>query len=59
MTLVGVLGGDAVLSLPDFRAAEWTFQLVTQVAGRAGRGNDPGEVILQAFRADHYALARA
>ena len=53
VTLVGVLGGDALLSLPDFRAAEWTFQLVTQVAGRAGRGDDPGRVVLQAFRAAH------
>ena len=59
VTLVGVLGGDSILSLPDFRAAEWTFQLVTQVAGRAGRGDNPGRVILQAFRADHYALERA
>ena len=59
VTLVGVLGGDSILSLPDFRAAEWTFQLVTQVAGRAGRGEHPGRVILQAFRADHYALQSA
>jgi primosomal protein N' (replication factor Y) len=59
VTLVGILAGDAVLGLPDFRAAEWTFQLATQVAGRAGRGRDPGRVILQAFRAEHYALACA
>jgi len=59
VTLVGILGGDAALSFPDFRAAEWTFQLVSQAAGRAGRGREPGRVILQAFRADHYALLRA
>lgn len=59
VTLVGILGGDAALSFPDFRAAEWTFQLVAQAAGRAGRGAEPGRVILQAFRADHYALRRA
>ncbi|MFQ5718760.1 MAG: primosomal protein N' [Acidobacteriota bacterium] len=56
VTLVGILGGDSILNLPDFRAAEWTFQLVTQVAGRAGRGDNPGRVLLQAFRSDHYAL---
>ncbi len=59
VTLVGILGGDQILALPDFRAAEWTFQLATQAAGRAGRGNVPGRVLLQAFRADHYALRRA
>jgi len=59
VTLVGILGGDTALSFPDFRAAEWTFQLVSQAAGRAGRGQDPGRVILQAFRADHYALIHA
>ncbi|MFQ5669470.1 MAG: primosomal protein N' [Acidobacteriota bacterium] len=59
VTLVGILGGDALLAFPDFRAAEWTFQLATQAAGRAGRGREPGQVILQAFRPDHYALQRA
>jgi primosomal protein N' (replication factor Y) len=59
VTLVGVVGADASLGVPDFRAAERTFQLLTQVAGRAGRGAIPGEVILQAHEADHYAIEAA
>jgi primosomal protein N' (replication factor Y) len=57
VTLVGVLSADAALRMPDFRAAERTFQLLTQVAGRAGRGNRPGRVLVQAFRPDHPALS--
>ncbi|HEX8814368.1 MAG TPA: primosomal protein N' [Terriglobales bacterium] len=59
VTLVGVVGADAALGLPDFRAAERTFQLLTQVAGRAGRGSTPGKVILQTFFQDHYAVQYA
>ncbi len=56
--LVGVLLADLALNLPDFRAAERTFQLVTQVAGRAGRGTEPGEVIVQTFDPSAPAVAR-
>ena len=59
VTLVGVVGSDAALSFPDFRAAERTFQLLTQVAGRAGRGTTPGKVVLQTFFPDHYAIQYA
>src|SRR5580692_2375636 len=59
VTLVGVVGADAALGMPDFRAAERTFQLLTQVAGRAGRGQTPGKVILQTYFQDHYAVQYA
>ena len=59
VTLVGVVGADSALGLPDFRAAERTFQLLTQVAGRAGRGGTPGKVILQTYFQDHYAVQYA
>jgi primosomal protein N' (replication factor Y) len=59
VTLVGVISADSQLSLPDFRAAERTFQLLTQVAGRAGRGGLPGEVLVETYYPEHYAIQLA
>ena len=59
VTFVGVVSADTSLHFPDFRSSERTFQLLTQVAGRAGRGETSGEVIIQTFNPDHYSILRA
>jgi primosomal protein N' (replication factor Y) len=59
VTLVGVLAADASLNLPDYRSSEKTFQLITQVAGRAGRGRKPGRVVVQTYQPEHYSIQYA
>ncbi|MEN8257983.1 MAG: primosomal protein N' [Thermodesulfobacteriota bacterium] len=59
VTLVGIIWADTGLTLPDYKAAERTFQLLSQVTGRAGRGDKPGRVIIQTFQPDHYAVVAA
>jgi primosomal protein N' (replication factor Y) len=59
ITLVGIISADVGLNIPDFRAAERTFQLLTQVSGRGGRGENPGRVVIQTFNPEHYAIMRA
>ncbi len=59
VTLVGIISADTSLHLPDFRSAEDTFQLITQIAGRAGRGDSSGRVLLQTYEPDHYSIRTA
>lgn len=59
VTLVGVLAADLSLNDSDYRSGERTFQLLTQAAGRAGRGSKPGEAVIQTYRPDHYSIVRA
>jgi primosomal protein N' (replication factor Y) len=57
--LVGIVAADVSLNIPDYRSAERTFQLITQAAGRAGRGDSQGQVVIQSYTPDHYAIQGA
>ena len=59
VTLVGILSADMILNFPDFKSFETTFQLITQVSGRAGRSDKEGKVVLQTYDTDHYSIRRA
>lgn len=59
ISLVGVITADTIMNLPDFRSGERTFQLLTQVAGRTGRGNKKGKVVIQTYNPDHYSILAA
>src|SRR5699024_1409840 len=59
VTLVGVVAADMSLNLPDYRSVERTFQLITQMAGRAGRADKPGRVIVQTYEPEHYGIRLA
>ena len=56
VTLMGIMAADMSLSVNDYRAGERTFQLLTQAAGRAGRGKRPGEVVIQTYQPEHYSI---
>jgi primosomal protein N' (replication factor Y) len=57
--LVGIVSADVSLNIPDFRSAERSFQLITQAAGRAGRGDETGRVVIQSYKPEHYAICAA
>ena len=59
VTLVGIVAADLSLNMPEFDAAERTFQLLTQASGRSGRAERPGDVVIQSYEPDHYAIAAA
>ncbi|OJT90279.1 hypothetical protein BM533_02975 [Clostridioides difficile] len=59
VTLVGILSADMILNFPDFKSFETTFQLITQVSGRAGRADKEGKVVLQTYDTEHYAIKHA